>query len=119
MGKSKARTTDGLSANEMKQLCVSKLDKVGALAWVNNTGAIKVAGRFIRFGKVGSSDVIGILPGGMFIGLEVKTRGDELSPEQEGFLFRVRELRGRAYVVETEEDIDAAIKDATRELELA
>lgn len=35
---------------------------MGYAAWANNTGAIPVDDRFIRFGKLGSGDIFAVLP---------------------------------------------------------
>lgn len=40
-------------------------------AWRNNTGAIASDGRFLRYGKKGSADIIGVF-NGRFIGIEAK-----------------------------------------------
>src|SRR4051794_16870720 len=43
-------------------------------AWPNQTGAAKVEGRFIRFGKVGSADILSVLaPDGRHAEFEAKT----------------------------------------------
>lgn len=69
--------------------------------WRNNTGAVQIApGRFMRFGKVGSSDILGILPGGRLLCVECKApKSGRLSPEQKQFLADVRELGALALVV--------------------
>ena len=44
-------------------------------AWPNQTGATKTGGRFIRYGKPGSGDIIAVLPGGRHAEFEAKTGG--------------------------------------------
>lgn len=112
MGKSSARTVDGFSANEMKNLSVSKLDGINFVAWVNNTGQLRVQNRVVRFGKRGSADVIGFsLSTGRFVGFEVKTKYDKLSVDQEEFLYRLKTAGGYAYVIEGEQSLDEAIAE--------
>ena len=52
-------------------------------AWRNNTGARLMGSGWVRFGMKGSPDIIGILPGGKFLGIEVKTDSGKLSLDQE------------------------------------
>jgi len=40
--------------------------------WRNNVGTSRSGGRYVRFGKVGSGDIVGILRGGRHFELEVK-----------------------------------------------
>lgn len=62
----------------------------GIALWRNNVGACRTAGGgFMRFGLGndrpgggGSPDYVGILPGGRFIGVEVKRPGARPSPAQ-------------------------------------
>ncbi|HEY1189323.1 MAG TPA: hypothetical protein VGE74_16845 [Gemmata sp.] len=54
--------------------CLEWLAQLRIYAWRNNTGSCKTRqGHFIRYGQVGSSDVLGILPGGRFLAFECKT----------------------------------------------
>lgn len=41
--------------------------------WRNNTGVAKTGGRFVRFGKVGSGDLTGLMDDGTRIEVEIKT----------------------------------------------
>jgi hypothetical protein len=63
--------------------CLRYLEVRGVYHWRNSTGAVQIRpGRWYRFGKVGSSDILGILPGGRFLAVEVKARGGRLSPRK-------------------------------------
>jgi hypothetical protein len=64
----------------------------------------------MRFGKVGSSDIIGLLPDGKFLAVEVKTPHGRLSPEQSAFLEKVRGLGGVAIVARSFRELDAALR---------
>jgi hypothetical protein len=91
--------------------CLRYLEKAGIYHWRNSTGAVRIApGRFIRFGKVGSSDIEGILPGGRFFAVEVKAPGGRLSPEQKQFLAEIRDLGGLALVVRDWKEINSALR---------
>jgi len=88
--------------------------------WRNNTGGavgmsvIKAAVAIIRSGNVkkgcemlmrpiaygfeGSADLIGMLPGGRFLGIEIKAGDDKQSPTQESFQHLV-ETHGGVYLI--------------------
>lgn len=72
--------------------CLARLQAMGKVSkyWRNNSGAYAVgegkARRFIKFGEKGSPDVIGYLPDGRFMGLEVKKPSGRVTPEQEEFI---------------------------------
>ena len=54
--------------------------------WENATGAVKSeSGRFIRFGLLGSTDIIGFTNQGRAVFFEVKTKGGKLSADQKKF----------------------------------
>lgn len=74
----------------------------GAKVWRQNTGA---RGR-IRFGFPGLSDIIGCLPGGQFIAIEVKSpHGGRVTPEQRAFIESITVLGGRAGIVRSVSDV--------------
>src|SRR3990167_5063037 len=90
-------------------------------AWRINTGATKIGGRFIRFGAVGMSDIIGILPRhamlrfrplpvrqieeGLFLAIEVKSAKGSVTLEQKAFLQLVIGAGGKAFVARTVNDV--------------
>ena len=93
--------------------CLRYLEVRGIYHWRNNTGAVQIApGRFMRFGKVGSSDILGILPGGRLLCVECKAPDGRLSSEQKQFLADVRELGALTVVVRGWKDLDAALREA-------
>jgi hypothetical protein len=93
--------------------CLRFLEKAGIYHWRNSTGAVRIApGRFIRFGKVGSSDIEGVLPGGRFLAVEVKAPNGRLSPEQKQFLTEVETLGGLALVVRGWWELAEALREA-------
>jgi hypothetical protein len=66
--------------------CLHWLQANGVYAWRNNTGALPDgAGRFIRYGHIGSPDIIGWTKSGRWFGVECKVRGNEQSPAQVAF----------------------------------
>lgn len=90
------------------------LSMKGAFHFRNNSGAYSDAksGRFIRFGKKGSSDILAIYPKtGQFWAIEVKRPGGLLSDEQITFLKDVRRSGGVSTVAESIEDIERFLSD--------
>lgn len=82
-----------------------------AVAWAErqNSGAIRVGQRFVRFGWRGCSDVIGQLKDGRLLACEVKARRGRLRPEQADFLDRVRRFGGVSIVARSAKDVFAAL----------
>jgi len=73
--------------------------------WRNNTGAYKVDNRFIRFGKKGSSDILGILRDGRFLAIEVKQPDKEPTEDQKEFLQAIAENNGIALVAHSLDEV--------------
>ena len=88
------------------------LSKAGCKAFRNNTGAWKDPnGRVIRYGlAVGSADVIGIAPDGMFYSVECKTATGRVSPKQIKWRDMVLAAGGRAGIARSaKESVDIAL----------
>lgn len=90
----------------------------GIPAWRMNTGAFrgeyKGKPRFHRFGVVGMSDIIGVLPfwpadsrtlSGVFLAIEIKGARGVLRPAQRAFLNQVTKAGGTAFVARTLDDV--------------
>jgi hypothetical protein len=71
--------------------------------WRNATGVARAysGGQIVRYGLVGSPDIIGILSGGVFIGLECKTGNAVQSKEQKAFEKMILQMGGRYRVIRT------------------
>lgn len=63
----------------------------------------------ITYGLVGSSDLIGLLPTGKFLGIEVKTPTGRLSPEQKRFAAMVRRQGGVYIEARSPQDVREAL----------
>jgi hypothetical protein len=93
--------------------CLHYLQARNIYHWRNNTGAVQIAPeRFMRFGKKGSSDILGILPGGRLLCVECKAKGGRLTHEQIQFLSDVRGKGALALVVRGWQELDAALIEA-------
>jgi len=97
----------------IKAGCLQYLKKRGFFAWNNPSGATRIApDRWVHFGRKGSSDIIGCLPGGRFLAIEVKAPDGRLSPEQKEFLEKIRGLGGVALLVRGWRELDAGLREA-------
>lgn len=85
-----------------------------AVAWCErmNSGAVRIGGRFLRFGWPGCPDVLGQLKDGRLLSVEVKGPTGKLRPEQAVFLDRVRAAGGVAFLARD-------LRDVLRELTVA
>jgi hypothetical protein len=91
--------------------CLEYLKLRGAFVWRNNTGALKdKKDRPVFFGKVGSSDIIGLLPGGRFIAVECKAPGGRLSNHQIEFLTQIENMGGLAIIARSVEDVEKILR---------
>lgn len=77
----------------------------GHYIWRNNSGGFKVDTRYIRAGKTGSSDIIGIAKDGRFIAIECKDIKGCTTPAQEEFLNEIRVRGGYSVVAKSLDDV--------------
>ena len=84
----------------------------GVMAWRNNTGMGRAGdGRIVRFGMVGSPDVL-VIAGGRFVGLEVKTERGRQSEAQRRWAAACEAAGGRYAVVRSGREAWLAVMDA-------
>ena len=95
------------SEQDIQNLIRLALSERGILNFRNNVGCLKDAtGRMVRYGLYpGSSDIIGIMPDGRFLAIEVKKPGKKPTPEQLNFIEAIRRHGGIAGVVHGVEDL--------------
>ncbi len=81
------------------------------VAWIRriNTGAVKMQSRYMRFGFVGCSDLIGQMIDGRFLALECKSNTGKLTEEQTAFLDRVKRHGGVAGMVRSIDDAEVLL----------
>lgn len=88
--------------------CIKWLHINGCFIWRNNTGAYKPErGGFIRYGKVGSPDILGMTPSGRFIGVECKSGSNDLTEHQEHFRDQVLACNGLYIAAWSVDDLEA------------
>ena len=79
--------------------CLHWLEANGVYAWRNNTGALPTGnGGWIRYGRVGSPDILGWAKSGRWFGVECKTAGGSQSPAQVEFQ-AAAEADGALYIL--------------------
>jgi len=94
-----------------KSTILRYLERRGFFAWNNPSGAVRIApDRWLHFGKKGSADILGCLPGGRFLAVEVKAPAGRLAPEQSAFMEKVRGLGGVSIVVRSFKELDQALR---------
>jgi hypothetical protein len=99
---------------EVLHSCLEVLSLLHICSWRNNTGAVKLEkeNRFVRYGKVGSSDILGVLPGGRFLAVECKRPGVGcVSSAQREFLSEVERNGGLAVVVHSAGELLQKLKE--------
>jgi hypothetical protein len=79
-------------------------------AWRQNTGAVKAHGRMVQYGKIGSSDILGILPGGRFLAIECKYGKADPTEAQRFFIEVINSQGGLAFVARSVEDVERGLK---------
>ncbi len=85
------------------------------LAWRMNVGAavtgaeFNASPRFVRFGVKGMADIIGIMPGGRFLAIEVKSRGGRPTVYQQAWLEQVARAGGLAFVARSVQEAAARL----------
>jgi hypothetical protein len=95
----------------VKAAILRYLERHGFFAWNNPSGAVQIRpGKFLRFGKKGSADILGCLPGGKFLAVECKAPAGRLAPEQSAFMEKVRGLGGVAIVARSFKELDQALR---------
>lgn len=78
----------------------------GHFCWRNNTGGFKnPAGHFFRFGKKGSSDILGCSKDGKSIAIEFKAKGKKPTMEQINFLSNVNKRGGYGILAYSLDDV--------------
>jgi hypothetical protein len=86
--------------------CLEYLSIRGIYAWRNNSGALRdKQDRPVFFGKAGSADILGILPGGIFLAVECKADKGKPSEKQIDFLTRIAEMGGAAILAWSVDDL--------------
>lgn len=102
---------------DVQKAILDYLRTVGVLAWRVNVGAVaathKGKRRFVRFGVPGQADIMGVLPGGTAIMVEVKRPGKRPTAAQVAFLRQVQAVGACAFWADSVAVVEAVL-DAVR-----
>lgn len=92
--------------------CLKQLQAMGKICWHArmNSGAGKLqygakASQFIRFGFPGMPDVLGQLPGGRLLAIEVKRPSGKVTDDQAAFLEKAGHYGALAFVARSVDDV--------------
>lgn len=106
------------SESEIQAAIIEYLEHCSSVAFAyrQNTGQTKYDGddgktRWVRYGWVGCSDILGMLTNGRFLAIECKSRVGRLSPEQAAFLDAVNAGGGLGIVALSVDDVITAIRN--------
>jgi hypothetical protein len=114
----------GTKENQVQAACLHYLNLRGAMVWRNHSRTFQVPGkggkmRPMFVGTPGSPDIMGILPGGKFIGVECKQplgpRGGDShsrqSPEQVAWQEECERTGGLYVLARSVDDVEKALKE--------
>lgn len=90
--------------------CLLLLSARGILAWKNATGALRDGrDQLVRYGCSGSHDILGVMPGGRAIGVEIKVGRDQVRPNQRAFHAAFAQRGGLSVVAKSVEELEQAL----------
>lgn len=101
--------TTELTETQIQNQILDYLALRKVFAWRNNTRVVRLGGRLVKMGARGSPDIIGVLPGGMFLAIEVKKPGELPSTHQREFLSRLAQEGAVTLVASCVEDVQAEL----------
>ncbi len=109
------RSTKGYTIKEsdIQKAILEYLQYSGYYVWKNHSTGIFNAkgGGFIPTGKPGVSDILGILPNGRFLAIEVKKPKGRLSEHQVQFIDDINKNKGLAFVAYSIDDVQTTFKN--------
>lgn len=101
--------------SQIQRQILDYLEIRGIFHWRNNTGAFRDDKQHLyRFGFKGSSDIIGVLPGGRALFIEVKRPTGRLTDAQKEFLARAHMAGALAFEARSVEEVDQRIREAMK-----
>ena len=88
------------------------LQSHGIAAWrINNMGVHMGNGEYRQAPHLGISDILGVLPSGQFLAIEVKSRKGIVSPEQKVFLETIEKNNGLAIIARHPNEVFVLLKE--------
>lgn len=108
------RPNNDLGESAIQQQILEYLQFKGIFCWRNAVGSREVIRngkkKVYMFGKKGISDILGVMPDGRFLAIEVKTKKGKTSQYQTMFLNDVANMGGVAFVARSIDDVDFFFK---------
>lgn len=118
-----------LSEKQIETNILSFLEEIGVFAWKNNSNAVYDPTRKVfrkaksRFILKGVADILGLLPSGNMLAIEVKSKIGRPSPEQLRFIATIQKHGGIAFisrsVMQTFEQLRHFLKDSDNYINIA
>lgn len=78
---------------------------MGIFCYQNNTGSVKGVNRYQQYGFPGSPDILGILPNGQYLGIEIKTGNAVQNKNQKKFKRKIDENHGMFVIIHSMEEM--------------
>jgi len=94
-----------MTETEIQAQILTYLQYRGILATRNQSGTVHVGGTWMNLGSPGWPDIIGCLPGGRFLGIEVKRPGGKASKEQQQRINQIAAKGGLIFLATSVEDV--------------
>lgn len=92
--------------------CLGLLHKLGIFAWRENVGKFQTqSGGYMSFGIKGLADIIGLLPDGRFLAVEVKSEVGKQSEHQKLFESKIRSNNGAYFLVRSANELYIRLKE--------
>lgn len=101
------KPTEGAKEADVLSAVLALLHLHPSVGWCRrmNVGAVEAGDRYIKFGFVGCSDIIGQMKDGRFLAIEVKReKGGKASDAQLKFIYAVQKYGGVAGVAHSVDD---------------
>lgn len=94
---------------DIQSSIIEYLERRRIFCWKEHSGGMPMdGGKFMMpIGMKGKCDILGVLPGGRFLGIEVKRPSGKVSPYQEEFIQNVNLAGGLAFVAHSIDDVIA------------
>jgi len=90
---------------------LSYLKDRGILATRNQSGHVQVGHNWVNLGAAGWPDIIGCLPGGRFLGIEVKRPGEKLSDKQKEICWQLFVIGAQIITATCVEDVEKGLNE--------
>jgi len=100
--------------SDLVRVTLQWLRLVGIPCFRNNTGAYKRGNGWIRYGSKGSGDILGILPGGRWLSIELKVGKNKPSKDQLEFMDMISSHGGVAFAAWSIDEVIERIEAITK-----